>query len=134
MKNEQYQKLTDSHNDQATQSKTEADNTILEKISQQTGNIPGPLKLAAMRPGTVAALMAQRNQVFEGGPLSEREQELVALAAVVTLRSAPCIRTHSKKAMKFGASQDEVVQAILIASFMSGTAPLHLAYAGVGEE
>ena len=125
MANTQYQEETSTVNDQVNRNTSEADEKILNQISQEMGRVPTPLKLMAMRPGTVKAFMDYRNQIVEGGPLSEKEQALVAIATSVALKSAPCIRTHSNRARKIGVHKDEIVQTILIASYMSGSSPLH---------
>jgi AhpD family alkylhydroperoxidase len=124
MTNIKDREKADMVNDQ-NRNKSEADDKILDQISQEMGRVPTPLKLMAMRPGTVKAFMDYRNQIVEGGPLSEKEQALVAIATSVALKSAPCIRTHSNRARKFGVNEDEIVQTILIASYMSGSSPLH---------
>jgi AhpD family alkylhydroperoxidase len=88
----------------------------------------------AMRPGTVETFMAYRNQIFEGGPLNKKEQALVAIATAVALKSAQCVHTHTNNAKKAGANEDEIVQTMLIASLMSGSSPLHIAYGAIREE
>ena len=72
--------------------------------------------------------MAYARQIFEGGPLSEKESYLAALSAAAALKSSVCIREHAKSARKAGASSDEITQAILIAGVISNTSPLHIAY------
>lgn len=107
--------------------------SILAEIQQQVGQIPVPIKLMAMRSGTVETFMAHRNQVFEGGPLNTREQALVALSSAVALKSADCIRSHADRARKAGASEEEIIQTMLIASIISSASPLHIAYKGIND-
>ena len=112
----------------------QADEKILAKIAQQLGLIPKPIKVMAERPGIVESFMTYRNQIFEGGPLSDKERALVAMAAAVVLRSAPCIHNHANHARNAGAQEAEIVQTALIANLMSGVSPLHAAYAGIKEQ
>ena len=121
-------------NEQAIRNQRETDNKILANVSQKMGWIPNPLKLMAERPGTVETFMAHRNQIFEGGPLNEKEQALIALSAAVTLKSAKCIPVHADRAREAGAKEGEIIQTMLIASLLSSTSPLHIAYAGVNEQ
>ncbi len=120
-----------SNNKQLMERTREKDKQILANIEEQKGNAPTPLKIMAMRPGTLTAFMAYRNQIFENGPLTEREQSLVAIGTAVAMRSSKCVWTHSNNAREAGISEDEIVQAMLIASVMLGASPLRSAYSGV---
>jgi AhpD family alkylhydroperoxidase len=102
--------------------------TILAKIKREMGFTPGPAVVLSRRPGLLRDFMAYSKRLQEGGPLSERERNLIALAAAASLNSPHCIRSYSKKALKAGAGEDEVVQAILIAGLVSHALPLHTAY------
>jgi AhpD family alkylhydroperoxidase len=121
-------------NEQAIRDKSEADNKILAKISQELGWLPKPLKILAKRPGSVETFMTHRNQIWEGGPLSKKENSLIALATAITIQSATCIRTHAKNARKAGAQEDEIIQTMLNVSLMAGISSLHLAYGALSEE
>lgn len=72
--------------------------------------------------------MADGTKLFEGGPLNDRERFLIALSAAAALKAPECIRAHTRRALNSGATEDEVLQAILIVGMISNTAPLHLAY------
>ena len=84
-----------------------------------------------MRPGVASAHIAYRDQVFEGGPLSAKERALVQLTAAVALRLGDCIGKLAANAKQAGASQDEIVQATLIASLQAGSSMLHTAHGGI---
>ncbi len=122
----QKQAVTDSG-----QLKDDSDETWLTHFEEIKGMIPTPLKMMALRPGTVSAFMAHRNRIFEGGPLTEREKALLGVSVSVALISPACIRNHANDARKAGAGEDEIVQAVLIAGLICGASPLRAAFAGM---
>lgn len=107
---------------------------ILADFSAKQGLIPRPLKIMAKRSGVVEAFMSYRSQILEAGPLSQREQALVGLAATVTLKSANCIPMWANHARKAGISEEEIVQTLLIVSMISGMPPLQIAYGSLEEK
>ncbi len=107
---------------------------ILADFSAKQGLIPRPLKIMAKRSGVVEAFMSYRSQILEAGPLSQREQALVGLAATVTLKSANCIPMWANRARKAGISEEEIVQTLLIVSMISGMPPLQIAYGSLKEK
>ena len=109
----------------------EADQEALAKVTKELGKVPPPLQVLAKRPGAVSAFSAYRDQVFEDGPLSERERALVQLTTAVALRLSCCIEKLVKGAKKAGLSQEEIVQATLIASIQSSSSILHVANEGL---
>jgi AhpD family alkylhydroperoxidase len=104
---------------------------ILASVEAKKGFQPPALRLMAGREGTLPAFMIYGNGLFEGGPLTEKEAYLVALAAAVAHGSPVCMEAHSESALKAGASADEVRQAVLIAGLISNTAPLHAAFQSI---
>ncbi len=111
--------------------KSAADQDILASIKEVKGDVPPPLKIMAMRPGTLSTFMAHRNQVMENGPLTERERSLIGIGIAVAMKSSKCVSTQANNARQAEVSEDEIVQAMLMASVMLGTSPLHVAYSGV---
>lgn len=101
---------------------------ILMEFEEKEDFLPNPLVLMSKRPGVLSNFMAYGKQLFEGGPLNDRERFLIALSAAAALKSPNCIRAHTKRAQKAGATKEEVLQAILIAGMISNTSSLHVAY------
>ncbi len=114
-----------------SEEKSAADQSILATIKEMKGDVPPPLKIMAMRPGTLSTFMAHRNQVMENGPLTERERSLIGIGIAVAMKSAKCVSKQANNARQAEASEDEIVQAMLMASVMLGASPLHVAYSGV---
>lgn len=98
------------------------------KNSNNKKTVSNAIKLIEKRTGALEAFMPYRDQILNNGPLSNKERFLIALAATVALKSPECIATQTKNALKAGASEDEVVQAMLIVGLISGNSPLNTAY------
>jgi AhpD family alkylhydroperoxidase len=101
---------------------------ILASVEAKKGFRPPALELMSERNGVLERFMPFGLAAFEGGPLTEREAYLVAVAAATALKSPTCIGAHTASAIEAGATADEVVQAMLIAGVVSGTSPLHVAH------
>ena len=50
------------------------DKVILDKMMKENGIIPKAMQLMGKRSGSVSTFMNYRNQVFEGGPLNNKEK------------------------------------------------------------
>jgi AhpD family alkylhydroperoxidase len=69
-------------------------------------------------------------QVFAEGALSVKVKQLIAVAVAHTTQCPYCIRGHSVGAQKFGASAEEIMEAIWVAAEMrAGAAYAHSAIA-----
>jgi len=117
--------------DEMGQNQPPGEQKILASVEAKKGFRPPALMLMAGRKGTLPAFMAYGNGLFEGGPLSEKEAYLIALAAAVAQKSPVCMKAHSESALKAGATVDEVRQAALVAGLISGTSALHVAFESI---
>ncbi|MEJ1421996.1 MAG: carboxymuconolactone decarboxylase family protein [Candidatus Sedimenticola sp. (ex Thyasira tokunagai)] len=54
------------------------------------------------------------NIIFEDGALSQQTKELIALGVSVTIRCEPCMHYHSEKAIKKGATKEQVLEAMAV--------------------
>lgn len=87
-------------------------------------------KRAALAPKTHDAFVAFSRQVFADGALSEKTKHLIAVAVAHTTQCPYCIRGHTKQALRHGATQEEVMEAIWVAAEMrAGGAYAHAALA-----
>lgn len=57
---------------------------------------------------------------MKDGAISAREKELVALGISMAVRCEPCIYTHAEKALKAGATRQQIVEAAGVAVMMQG--------------
>jgi AhpD family alkylhydroperoxidase len=107
------------------------DKEILQRIQQEKGWVPNPLKLMENRPGAIEKFMAYNKQIMQEGPLSKREKSLIALAATAAIRSEHCINSKVEDAAIEGINKDEIVQTLLIVGHLVGNAWLHTAYEAI---
>ncbi|MBN1510316.1 MAG: carboxymuconolactone decarboxylase family protein [Sedimentisphaerales bacterium] len=119
------------HEEQPAATDMEARN-ILSQLEREHGFVPKALRLMSERQTLLPRFMAYGRGVLEGGPLSDKERSLVALAAAVALKSPECTAAHSKRARKSGATDGEIIQATLIAGLISNTSALHIAQDSLG--
>jgi AhpD family alkylhydroperoxidase len=105
---------------------------ILRNVREKEGFLPKPLVMMSKRAGLLPKFMAYAKGLFEGGPLTDRERFLIAISVSTALKSQDCMRAHTKRAKKAGATDDEIMQAVFIAGLISNTSALHLAYDPVG--
>ena len=108
-----------------------SDELILRSFEQKEGFLPKPLVLMSKRPGMLPKFVAYARALFEGGPLSDRERFLVALAASTALKSEDCMQAQSRRAARAGATSDEILQTTLIAGLIANTSTLHLVQGSV---
>lgn len=64
--------------------------------------------------------------VFQEGALPEKTKQLIAVAVAHVTQCPYCIRSHTKTAMRKGASKEEIMEAIWVAAEMrAGAAYAH---------
>ena len=75
--------------------------------------------------GELLAAFAQFNQkIFEGGALSEKTKELMAVACAHITHCPYCIDGHTRKAKEAGATNEEIAEAIMVGVAMSAGASM----------
>ena len=84
------------------------------RLSQLSARTPDTLKGAALLAGAGA----------KTGQLDAKMRELIALAVAVTTRCDGCIAFHSAEAVKFGASDAEIAEALGVAINLNAGAAL----------
>lgn len=84
----------------------------------------------ALQPETAAAFRAFSEQVFAEGALPVKVKQLIAVAVAHVTQCPYCIRGHTKAALRHGASDEELMEAIWVAAEMrAGGAYAHSALA-----
>lgn len=87
-------------------------------------------KRRELAPETYAAFRAFSCQVFADGALPSKTKELIAVAVAHVTQCPYCIRGHTELALKKGATEQELMEAIWVASEMrAGAAYAHSALA-----
>lgn len=83
-------------------------------------------KKAALAPKNIEAWRNFSKTIFEEGALDEKTKQLIAVAVAHVTQCPYCIRAHTPQAMRKGASQEEIMEAIWVAAEMrAGAAYAH---------
>ncbi|WP_233633912.1 carboxymuconolactone decarboxylase family protein [Burkholderia cenocepacia] len=94
---------------------------------------PGPEMARRRRelaPEALAAFRAFSSSAFSDGALPAKTKQLIAVAVAHVTQCPYCIRGHTKEALKAGASENEIMEAIWVAAEMrAGAAYAHSALA-----
>lgn len=81
---------------------------------------------AALAPAQHEAFLQFSRAVFAEGTLSRKTKELIAVAVAHVTQCPTCIEVHAKGARKHGASEQEIMEAVWVASEMrAGAAFAH---------
>jgi AhpD family alkylhydroperoxidase len=75
-------------------------------------------KRRELTPGTLEAFHAFSASVFADGALPGKTKQLIAVAVAHVTQCPYCIRGHTKGALKAGASEQEIMEAIWVAAEM----------------
>jgi AhpD family alkylhydroperoxidase len=79
-----------------------------------------------LSPEALAAFRAFSSSVFADGALPAKTKQLIAVAVAHVTQCPYCIRGHTKEALKAGASENEIMEAIWVAAEMrAGAAYAH---------
>jgi AhpD family alkylhydroperoxidase len=87
-------------------------------------------KRRALAPEAEAAFQAFSKAVFAEGALSAKMKQIVAVAVAHVTQCPYCIKGHTRAALRHGASEQELMEAIWVAAEMrAGGAYAHSALA-----
>ncbi len=102
---------------------------ILESIKEEYGDIPLIAKSMGSRRPETFIFNALQNVFIMKRPkaVSQKMAELLAIAAATAIGCEHCVDFHVKTAMRLGASQDEIFDAMMIAGVMAQTSKLSIA-------
>ncbi|PRY01207.1 AhpD family alkylhydroperoxidase [Pontibacter ummariensis] len=80
----------------------------------------------ALAPEVAEAFRSFSKAVFKEGALPEKTKQLIAVAVAHVTQCPYCIRSHTTQAVRKGASQEEIMEAIWVAAEMrAGGAVAH---------
>jgi AhpD family alkylhydroperoxidase len=83
-----------------------------------------------LAPGIHDAFLEFSRQVFADGALDEKTKQLIAVAVAHVTQCPYCIRAHTRAALRKGASEQQLMEAIWVAAEMrAGGAYAHSALA-----
>jgi len=79
---------------------------------------------ATQSPDVMRGLMTINNAAAKTGKLDPKVHELIALAVAVTTRCDGCIAVHVQNAVQFGATKEEISEAMGVAVALNAGAAL----------
>lgn len=71
-------------------------------------------------PDVMEAFTQLHRAAFKDDVLSKKTKELIAIGISISIRCKDCIDAHIKAAIRFGATREEISEAIGVAILMSG--------------
>ena len=71
-------------------------------------------KLQDRFPGVLDAVANLGKSIREAGPLDEKQSQLIQLAAAAVLKAEGAVHSHTKRALKAGASPEEIRHALVL--------------------
>ncbi|WP_068085045.1 carboxymuconolactone decarboxylase family protein [Polycladidibacter stylochi] len=80
-------------------------------------------RLAELRPGisgTMKGFGEMAKSAIAPGALDSKTKELMALAVGIAARCDACLGYHTKAAVKYGATREEIMETISVAVYMGG--------------
>lgn len=87
-------------------------------------------KKAELAPKQIEAWRNFSRTVFKEGVLDEKTKQLIAVAVAHVTQCPYCIKAHTPQALRKGASKEEIMEAIWVASEMrAGAAYAHASIA-----
>ncbi len=94
----------------------------LKRLADFYGQVPFVSTSLAQHPDVFLPFSdLSKRLLLEPKHLSLKEMELAAVAASTALGSEHCLNVHIPQALRVGASRDEVMEAIMVGSFMAMT-------------
>jgi AhpD family alkylhydroperoxidase len=71
-------------------------------------------KMVEMFPECMSMLQKLGATIHDAGPINEKNSELIQLAAAATLQSEGSVHSHTRRAIKAGASEKEIYHSLLL--------------------
>jgi AhpD family alkylhydroperoxidase len=93
---------------------------VLQRVREEYGFIPLVAQVMSSRPDIYLPYSEMSSKLFFNPKhLDQRTAELAAISAGAALGSENCLGVHIPQAIKIGVSEDEILEAMLIGSFMN---------------
>ena len=95
---------------------------ILRSIEEQYGSIPVVNQVLSERPDLFIPAANLGKSIMEGrGELDRKTRYLAAVSAASALGGQHCVRVQAQHAIQAGATKNEVLESMLIGSYMAMT-------------
>lgn len=107
---------------------------ILERIEKVYGHVTLVSEVLSQRPELFIPFSDLSSAImFKPKFMDQKTMELAAIAAGSALGAEHCLTVHFKQAAKYGASEDEMFDAIMVGAMMAMTASQAVAYRKLAE-
>ncbi|MBI0584743.1 MAG: carboxymuconolactone decarboxylase family protein [Methanomassiliicoccus sp.] len=107
----------------------------LERLADLYGEVPLVSRVLSEDPGLFLPYSdLSKRLLMEPKHLSVKEMELVAVAASAALGSEHCLNVHLPQALKAGATREEIMETVMVATFMSMTKGQSIALRKLAEQ
>lgn len=107
----------------------------LEKLAEMYGEVPLVPKTLTESPDLFIPFTdLSKTLLMEPKHVSMREMEIAAVAASVVLGSEHCLNVHIPQAIRTGVTREELMEVIMIASFMAMTRGQSVAFRKLAEQ
>ena len=103
---------------------SDEDNTMMDWNAYREKLMGGIGELHGLSPGTVDGYAQASAAGSKTGHLSSKTRELIAIAVAVTTRCDGCIAVHAERAVKEGATEQEIAEALGVAVALNAGAAL----------
>lgn len=97
-------------------------------VEKQNGRLGFLLSTIKERPRTFNPYMLKGRSVYSPLVLDKKTAELVAVAAATALRCEHCLEAHMDRALREGASLEEIMDVLLISGAISESSTLSVAF------
>ncbi|MBI4496397.1 MAG: carboxymuconolactone decarboxylase family protein [Chloroflexi bacterium] len=100
--------------------------TLLDMIRERNGNVSLVLRVLARRPDLAVPHVLKgmgRHRV-----LDPKTKELVGVAAAAALRCEYCIQAHAERALRFGATEEELFETLVVAGTVAESSTQAVAF------
>lgn len=95
---------------------------ILSDINNKIGFVPEVLKIIEeINPSFIDHFTCCNSKIFTDGALSAKIKTLLALVLVASKNCDECVYSQMKNALNFGATKEEIMEALSVLMILSGT-------------
>ena len=122
MKKEDIQQIMDALSEAAREDREETAEAISEMLDKPNANVAFVMQMLAKRPDVSISMLIKSASLYKSKEImDEKTAELIAISSAVANRCEFCTNVHMDKAFSLGATEEEVLNTILISSAVCET-------------
>ncbi len=112
----------------ALMNNSELAEALAAAVERQNGRLGFLLSTLKERPRTFNPYLLKGRSVYNPTALDKKTAELIAVAAAASLRCEHCLEAHMDRALREGASLEEIMDVLLISGAISESSTLSVAF------